>query len=140
MDILDSSNVVINTTNYYNIPLPMKQSQLLNMEFIGLSNEGLTNLKQYTGQNSLTMNLESFGGSFESISLNKNWNDTNNLNLTQSSTNLTPYSKSVTVNFSNSTALSSNKYRAFDMFGKDAQGRRLNIKYHGCNAVNCISN
>ena len=140
MDILDSSNVVINTTNYYNIPLPMKQSQLLNMEFIGLSNEGLTNLKQYTGQNSLTMNLESFGGSFESISLNKNWNDTNNLNLTQSSTNLTPYSKSVTVNFSNSTALSSNKYRAFDMFGKDAQGRRLHIKYHGCNAVNCISN
>jgi hypothetical protein len=140
MDILDSSNVVINTTNYYNIPLPMKQSQLLNMEFIGLSNEGLTNLKQYTGQNSLTMNLESFGGSFESISLNKNWNDTKNLNLTQSSTNLTPYSKSVTVNFSNSTTLSSNKYRAFDMFGKDAQGRRLHIKYHGCNAVNCISN
>lgn len=140
MDILDSSNVVINTTNYYNIPLPMKQSQLLNMEFIGLSNEGLTNLKQYTGQSSLTMNLESFGGSFESISLNKNWNDTNNLNLTQSSTDLTPNSKSVTVNFSNSTALSSNKYRAFDMFGKDAQGRRLHIKYHGCNAVNCISN
>jgi hypothetical protein len=140
MDILDSSNVVINTTNYYNIPLPMKQSQLLNMEFIGLSNEGLTNLKQYTGQSSLTMNLESFGGSFESISLNKNWNDTNNLNLTQSSTDLTPNSKSVTVNFSNSTALPSNKYRAFDMFGKDAQGRRLHIKYHGCNAVNCISN
>jgi len=140
MDILDSSNVVINTTNYYNIPLPMKQSQLLNMEFIGLSNEGLTNLKQYTGQSSLTMNLESFGGSFESIRLNKNWNDTNNLNLTQSSTDLTPNSKSVTVNFSNSTALPSNKYRAFDMFGKDAQGRRLHIKYHGCNAVNCISN
>jgi hypothetical protein len=140
LDILDSSNNVINTSNFYNVSLPMKQSQLVNMDFIGLSSDGLNSLKNYSGQITLTMGLDSFGGSFDSIGLNKNWNETNNLNLSQSASDLGEYSKSVKIDFANSASLSSDKYRAFDMFGKDAQGRRLHIKYLGCNAITCTSN
>jgi hypothetical protein len=86
------------------------------------------------------MGLDSFGGSFDSIGLNKNWNETNNLNLSQSASDLGEYSKSVKIDFTNSASLSSDKYRAFDMFGKDSQGRRLHIKYLGCNAITCTSN
>jgi hypothetical protein len=140
LDIFDNAANIINSQISYNMPLPMKKGQLLNMDFIGLSTTGLDSLKTFTGQNKINMNLEARGGSFQSIGLNKNWIDTSNMSINQSSTNLKYNSVDGAINFSNSMTLAADKFRAIDMFGQDAQGRRQHVKYHGCNADLCNAN
>ena len=140
LDVLDVNNLIIQSTITYNISLPMKQSQLSNMNYIGLSSSGLAQLKNYNGQNHLSLNLDAMGGGFSSIGINENWTQTKNMALTQTTANLGAMPTSIDIGFSNSITLGADKFRAIDIFGNDAQGRYQHVKYLGCNASNCTSN
>jgi hypothetical protein len=137
LEMYDAASNLIATDYVYGIDLPLKSTEIQNVQIPEITDTGIQQFRDYVGGTTLQLTLDPKTGFFSPSQFT--WNQFSSAGQQIIKTDLTTKSKNINIILANTVNMPKNRNRGIDFYGYDSEGRPFHTRNVGCNDTNCIS-